>query len=186
LGLFAICFHALLLFGTACTPAKIVRMGPKIPPRPADCDIEVLKKGVEPSRPYRDVGLVELEHCEDYLRLPCRKWLIQAGCKLGGQVAYLPEEGGPVLDTATVVRSQSAHIVDGPVTYRIIIAAYVADLDYDLDTDPVVNSRRCKPTCKENETCVNGRCKRSADCKVEKGKANNKDPDDFESGRCPE
>ncbi len=185
-GLLCICSAVLLLCGTACSPAKIVRMGPEISPRSANCEVEVLKKGEVPPRPYRDIGLVELKNCEDYMRLPCRKWLTQAACKLGGQVAYLPDQGGPVLDSSTLLRSQGRHVIDGPVTYRIIIAAYVADLDYDVDTDPVVNSRICKPRCKENEACVNGTCKRSEDCEEKKGEATDKDPDDSKSGRCSE
>ncbi len=182
--LFSFCCAAWYLCGAGCSPAKIVRMGPEIPPRSADCEVDVLKKGAVPPRPYRDIGLVELENCEDYMRLPCRKWLTRAVCKLGGQVAYLPDQGGPVLDSSTLLRSQGGHVVDGPVTYRIIIAAYVADLVYDLDTDPVINSRICKPRCKENETCTNGTCKPSEDCKEKKGEATGEDPDDLKSGRC--
>ncbi len=185
-GILFVCCLAILLVGAACAPAKVVQMGPKIPPRPDDCDIEVLKKGAVPSRPYRDIGLVELENCQDYLRLPCRRWLTEAACKLGGQVAYLPNDGGPVLDTAPVETPEKGYIIDGPVTYRILVAAYVADLEYNLDTDPVVSSRVCKPACKPQETCVNGTCKPTEDCKVKEEKATTGDPDDFESGRCPE
>ncbi len=164
-----ICF--LFLIVTACSPSSISRIGPSVPPRSFDCDVEVLEKGNTPSRPYRDVGVVALENCQDYRTMPCRKWLTDAVCELGGHVAYLPEEGGPVKEF-------------GPVTFRIVAAAFIAELPYNLEDDPVYQSLVCDPRCKKDETCVDGSCKKTSDTdcqtKVEK------EPDDFKAGRCTE
>jgi hypothetical protein len=114
----------------ACSPAAIVRIGPPLPARPAGCGIEVLAEGA-PSRPYRDVGLVELSNCEDYRDPPCRLWLEDAACELGGQVAYLPAEG----------RTQSGI---GPVTFRVMVAAYLSKLRPDPETNPVDRALSCR------------------------------------------
>ena len=66
---------ALLL---ACSPASVSRIGPPVPPRPDDCEIEILDREEKPSRPYRDVGMVSLENCQDYRTPPCSEWLRRA------------------------------------------------------------------------------------------------------------
>ncbi|MDD5308611.1 MAG: hypothetical protein PHU25_14935 [Deltaproteobacteria bacterium] len=114
----------------ACSPAAIVHIGPPLPARPSGCGVEVLKDGT-PSRPYRDVGLVELSNCQDYRVPPCRLWLEDAACELGGQVAYLPSEG----------RTQSGM---GPVTFRVMVAAYLFELRPDPDANPVDKALSCR------------------------------------------
>ena len=166
----------LIFMVAACSPSSISRIGPTVPRRPADCDVAILEKGETPPRPYRDVGVVALDNCQDYRSLPCRKWLEEAVCELGGHVAYLPEEGGPKREF-------------GPVTFRIIAAAYIAALPYDFEDSPVYKSRTCKPQCKSDEACVDGACQKTvaADCQgqVEKEPAE-KTQDDFKGGRCTE
>jgi hypothetical protein len=114
----------------ACSPAAIVHIGPPVPARPTGCGIEVLGEGT-PSRPYRDVGLVELSNCEDYREPPCRQWLEDAACELGGQVAYLPSEG----------RTRSGM---GPVTFRVMVAAYLSELRPDPESSPVDRALSCR------------------------------------------
>ena len=46
---------ALGLALTACNPATISRIGPAVPARGPDCEIEVLDDDQAPSRPYRDL-----------------------------------------------------------------------------------------------------------------------------------
>jgi len=77
------------------------------------CDVLVLAPGKTPDRPYRDVGVVELQHCPDYEESPCRKWLIKAACSLGGDVAYFAEPVRPEYEY-------------NAITYRVTVAAYVA------------------------------------------------------------
>jgi hypothetical protein len=172
----------------ACSPATSVRIGPKVPERPANCEMEVLKRGETPTRPYRDVGLVELENCQDYDQLPCLKWLVEAACGLGGHVAYLPDNGGgPVLDTAPIMPYEGGQLATGTVTYRVLVAAYAAALNHDLENDPVYKSRTCQPACAAGEVCSDGACRRAEDCDdAVKEAAKVKDPDAFSTGRCTE
>ncbi|MCP4675135.1 MAG: hypothetical protein GY854_06440 [Deltaproteobacteria bacterium] len=144
---------AMLVPAVSCSPATVSRIGPSVPPRTDDCDIEVLEPGETPSRPYRDVGMVTLENCQDYRSPPCREWLRRAACEIGGQVAYFTDEG----------RTNEQF---GPVTFRVLVAAYVADLRYDPKTDPLYRSRLCDPPCKEDEKCEEGTCRPAAgaDC----------------------
>ncbi|MCP4603104.1 MAG: hypothetical protein GY847_21750 [Proteobacteria bacterium] len=162
---------AIWLLAGACSPASISRIGPSVPPRQANCEIESLKKGEKPSRPYRDVGMVALENCQDYLTLPCSEWLRKAACELGGQVAYILEGGFPSNQF-------------GPVTFKVMVAAYVADLRYNLDNDPIYRSRTCSPPCIGDEKCVDGACRPAseADCEVEAAEKKNKENDPVE--RC--
>jgi len=130
-----------------CSPATISRIGPPIPPRAKGCDVQILEKGEKPSRPYRDVGMVTLENCQDYRTPPCKRWLEDAACELGGSVAYEDENQRPQGD------------IVAPMTYRVLVAAYVADLAPGAN-DPVMSSRPCIPPCLEGERCVAGRCVR--------------------------
>jgi hypothetical protein len=97
--------------------------------------------------------MVALENCQDYRTPPCRNWLADAVCELGGQVAYFSEPDRP--------ESQM-----GPVTFRILVAVYVADLRPDVANDVVMQSRVCDPPCKEGEICKGGQCRSAseADC----------------------
>ncbi len=136
-----------------CTPATISRIGPPLDPRSADCDVELLEEGEKPSRPYRDVGMVTLENCQDYTTRPCVTWLNEAACQLGGSVAYLPEEQRPTSD-----------MVVAPMTFRVMVAVYVADLITTRD-DAVLNSRKCDPPCGAGKRCGNLECvSADADC----------------------
>jgi hypothetical protein len=130
----------------ACSPVKIARIGPSVPPRGEPCDVEVLEEGQVPDRPYRDVGGVELDNCQDYRVPPCRTWLVDAACELGGHVAYLPEGGKPQTDFA-------------PLRFRLLVAAYVADLRPDPETDIVLKALTCDPPCTAGQVCSGGTCK---------------------------
>ena len=123
----AVAIAALLLAG--CFSATVSRIGPPVPPRNPDCDIEVLAPGQRPSRPYRDVGMVTLENCQDYMTPPCLGRLEKAACGLGGAVAYFDEDQKPAAD------------IVAPMTYRVLVAAYVADLVSGED-DPVLGSKK--------------------------------------------
>ncbi len=162
---------ALGLLMTGCSPASISRIGPGIQPRSTDCEIEVLEEGRKPSRPYRDVGMVSLENCQDYLTLPCREWLRKAPCEIGGQAAYLSDEYHP-----------NSGI--GPVTYKVMVAAYVADLRYNLEDDPIYRSRTCRPPCDNGYRCVDGTCKPVLDAGCTGGAGGDAGSDDVASGRC--
>jgi hypothetical protein len=94
--------------------------------------------------------MVSLENCQDYNFPPCRTWLEKAVCELGGQVVYEPEEGHRLNEF-------------GPVTYRLLVAAYVADLRPSPD-DPVFKSRLCDPRCAKDERCIDARCVANVPC----------------------
>jgi hypothetical protein len=111
-----------------CSPAVISRIGPAVPARGESCGIELLEPGELPQRPYRDVGVVSLENCQDYRDPPCRGWLTEAACELGGQVAYVPDE---------TLRDGF-----GAMTCTVTVAAYVADLRPDPENDPVLGAER--------------------------------------------
>lgn len=116
----------------ACAPVSVTRIGPSLPPRAERCDVEVLDRGEIPKRPYRDVGLVTIESCEDYRLAPCRGWLEEAVCSVGGQVAYVSEERRPDPGFA-------------PMRAQVLVAVYVSDLRPDPKSDPVLRSRACDP-----------------------------------------
>ncbi len=137
---------------SACSPAKLSRIGPKMPARPDGCEVEILEEGVLPGRPYRDIGSVALENCQDYRVPPCSRWLADAVCELGGQIAYLPENDRP-----------TSHL--GPVTFQLMVATYVSELRPDGENDPFLKSL-CDPPCQSGEVCRQGECKPAdgADC----------------------
>jgi hypothetical protein len=141
---------ALVALAGACSPVTISRIGPPVPPRDPGCDLEVLEEGEKPTRPYRDLGVVRLDNCQDYLTPPCRTWLAEAACELGGHVAYLPEDGRPQTDFA-------------PLTFRVVVAAYIAELRPAAD-DVVLDALTCDPPCQAGEVCSGGICKPAEDC----------------------
>jgi hypothetical protein len=144
-----ICLFAVAgaMFSTGgCSPASPTRIGPSLPPKPTDCEMEIIKRGEKPTRPYRDVGMVALENCPDYRMAPCREWLRKAVCELGGQVVYELEKTRP-----------DSQILS-PVTYRVVVAVYVADLPYSLENDPIYKAKMCDPACGEKERCKDGEC----------------------------
>jgi hypothetical protein len=155
----------------ACVPVSIARIGPAVSAKKPGCDIEILPSGESPSRPYRDLGVVTLENCQDYEMRPCSDWLVDAACELGGQVAYLPEEGGMPRDEFVVM----------PMTYRVIVSAYVADLRVPIEDNPVAKSRICSPECTGDESCVDGECRQPPDCDKEEAK-----PKEIQAEKCME
>jgi hypothetical protein len=96
----------------ACSPATISRIGPTLTPREPDCDVEVLPPGEKPTNAHRDIGMVSLQNCQEYHVNPCRKWLTDAVCQMGGHVAYLPDPIPP--------RNEF-----DAVNYRVMVAVYV-------------------------------------------------------------
>lgn len=100
-----------LLAAVACGPAQISRIGPSLPPREPNCEVDVLEPGATPFLAHRDIGVVSLQNCQQYHVNPCRKWLIKAVCEMGGQVAYLPEPEPP--------RNEL-----DPVSFRVLVAVY--------------------------------------------------------------
>jgi len=131
----------LLLAAAACSPVTISRIGPAAPPRPAGCAVEVRDPGREPERPYRRVGIVILEQCQDYRAAPCRNWLVDAACELGGHVAWLEESGRPDSGVSSMV-------------FRVTVAAHVLDLPADGGGDPFEREMRRRrppaPDCEED------------------------------------
>lgn len=123
---------ALLCALTACSPASISRIGPPLPARLAECDIEILDPGAAPERPYRDVGVVTLQNCQDFRTRPCRDWLVEAACGLGGQVAYIHADA----------RRADSPVVE-PMRFRVMVAAYASDLRPDMANDPVAKALAC-------------------------------------------
>lgn len=133
------------LFLPACSPVTISRIGQQQQPRTSGCEIEVLKKGEKPSRPYKDVGVVALENCYDYTTPPCLGWLENAACELGGHVAYMTEE-----------RREPSPF--DPVVYRVMVAAYLSEMEPHHSVDRELRSRMCNPECEEGEICRDGQC----------------------------
>lgn len=136
----------------ACSPVFVAHIGPPVPPRDPGCDLELLEEGQLPDRPYRDVGLVELDNCQDFRTPPCRGWLEEAACELGGHVIYLPEDPPPRNDFTS------------PLRFRLLVAAYVSALRPDPESDIIFNAVKCDPPCAADEKCVGGECKPAEDC----------------------
>ncbi len=120
---------SLFLFAAACGPAQISRIGPSVPPREQNCEVEVLEPGETPFHAHRDIGMVSLQNCQQYHVNPCRKWLVDAVCEMGGQVAYLPNPEPPRNDF-------------DPVNFRVLVAVYTIG-GPRAEEDPPAN------TCKE-------------------------------------
>lgn len=133
-----------ILFCLGCSPVSVSRIGPPVDPRSADCEIEVLEEGTLPTRPHRDVGMVSLENCQDFRVNPCKKWLVEAACSLGGHFAYRTEDQN--------LRDGRPDMYAGPITYRVVVGAYIADLVPDADKDPVLNSQQSD--CDENVASI--------------------------------
>jgi len=142
-----ISLFATALSASACAPLNVAHIGPQLEPRGAGCTVEILDRGEVPNRPYRDVGLVTIENCQDYRTAPCRGWLEEAACGLGGQVAYVSEDRRPDSGLSPAMRVQ------------VLVAVYVSDLRPEPETDPVLGSRTCDPECAEGSTCEGGECK---------------------------
>jgi hypothetical protein len=143
---------ALTTATTACSPVFVSRIGPPVPARDPGCELELLEEGQLPDRPYRDVGMVELDNCQDYRTPPCRTWLEEAACELGGNVIYPPQDPPPRNDFTA------------PLRFRLMVAAYVTALRPDPEKDIIFNAVRCDPPCEEDERCVGGSCKPAEDC----------------------
>jgi hypothetical protein len=79
----------------ACSPVSISHIGPALPSRGKGCEVVVFPPGEEPPRPYRDIGVVHLTNCQEYTWGPCKQWLIDGVCELGGNLAYLPDPVPP-------------------------------------------------------------------------------------------
>jgi hypothetical protein len=160
------------LFAAACAPITVSRIGPELAPREDKCAVEVLDRGEAPARPYRNVGLVAVESCEDYRTPPCRGWIEEAACELGGQIAYVDASARPEAPGISPMRAQ------------VLVAVYVADLRPDPETDPVLRSRTCDPPCGAGMRCVNRECVTAAasDCPA----AELKTPGKAEAAEAPE
>jgi len=130
----------------ACTPATVSTIGPRIPAKDPGCEIEILDPGEIPDRPYRDVGVVSLESCQDYREPPCEGWLVERACSLGGDVAYV--SGDPE-------RIRRA----GPVTFRVLVAAWVSGLRPDPESLRVRRIEACDPPCPDGLVCRDGECR---------------------------
>jgi len=160
----------------ACAPVSVSHIGPRLAPREEKCAVEVLDKGETPGRPYRDIGLVTVETCEDYRMPPCRTWIVEEACKMGGQIAYVEESARPNAPTVAPLRA------------RVLIAAYVSDLRPDPETDPLLRSRTCEPACGAGMRCVNRECVPSgdADCAAKELKTPEKTEASQPSEKCLE
>ncbi len=168
-------FVGCVLLVAACSPTRIARIGPPLPPKPPTCDVEVLEDDAVPSKPYRDVGMVELTNCQDYRDPPCLNWLTKAVCELGGDVAYKPEDDN--LDANT-----------GTINFRLMVAAYVGDIRSDFGSNKVFDPTKCNPRCGEEEVCLDGKCQ-PKDCEaaaeaLKKALEEGKEPD--VDGKCVE
>ncbi|MBN2340607.1 MAG: hypothetical protein JXX29_07880 [Deltaproteobacteria bacterium] len=130
-----IVFIVLSFVVAACAPATSSRIGPSMTPKSEDCEIEILKEGEVPDRPYRDVGIVSLKNCPDYATAPCRQWLTREACLLGGDVAY---------GATDPTRDGRPDQLAGDVTYTVTIGAYVSHVVPEKD-DPVLNATPAEP-----------------------------------------
>ena len=111
----------------SCSPVSITRIGPPLIPRGEDCEVQIFEEGDLPNRPYRDVGMVTLDNCQDHRVPPCAKWLRKAVCEVGGSFAY-PAQGAGT-DAADYfpddgLTASGAHMM----TVRMMVGAFVVDL----------------------------------------------------------
>ncbi len=131
-----IIFAAAAVISWSCSPVSISRIGPPLVSRGEGCEVQILEKDDLPNRPYRDVGMVTLDNCQDH-RVPlCSNWLKKAVCELGGSFAYPVQETGTG-DAADYfpnddLTAAGAHMM----TVRMMVGAYVVD----LVTDPLYES----------------------------------------------
>ena len=120
-------FAAAAVFAWSCSPVSITRIGPPLIPRGEDCEVQIFEEDNLPNRPYRDVGMVTLDNCQDH-RVPlCSNWLRKAVCEIGGTFAYPVRRAGT--DAADyfpndALTASGAHMM----TVRMMVGAYVADL----------------------------------------------------------
>lgn len=152
---YQILLYTTLTVISGCSAASVSRIGPTLSPRSPDCDVEILEAGTKPTRPYRDVGVVSLKNCQDYRTRPCRDWLAEAVCRLGGHVAYV-DEGSNRIGQFGPANQQTT------VTYRVMAAAYASEIYGPLGDDPIYRSRTCEPPCGKGKACVDGECAESA------------------------
>lgn len=131
---------ASLSLALACAPVTSSRIGPPVSPKSENCDIEILTEGEVPNRPYRDVGVVSLSNCQDYMAGPCKNWLIKEACKLGGDVAYPAED---------LKRDGRPDNLAGTITVSVTVGAYVNHV-VPGDNDPVLNASPAEP-CETSE-----------------------------------
>jgi hypothetical protein len=117
------------LLVAACSPVTISRIGPDLPRRPPGCAIEILDPGRVPDRPHRVAGVVALDNCQDYRAEPCRGWLEDAACELGGHVAWVEDGGRP--DSGV-----------SPMLVRVTVAAWVSELVAGGRDDPFAAEMR--------------------------------------------
>jgi hypothetical protein len=132
---------SLIVLVSACSPATISRLGPSLPPRKPNCEVEVLEPGKTPFHAHRDIGVVSLENCQQYHVNPCRKWLIDAVCKMGGQVAYLPNPEPP--------RNEF-----DPVNFRVLVAVYTIGGPGGEDDPPANVCKEPEPEDPAPERCM--------------------------------
>jgi len=95
-----------------CLPVSATRIGPPRPARDAGCEVEFVTAG-EPTRPYRDVGGLTVQNCQDWQAAPCREWIREAACGLGGEVVYQLADQRP-----------TALVASEAMTVRVIVAAW--------------------------------------------------------------
>ena len=119
----------------------ISRIGPTLPPREPDCEVEVLDPGKTPFHAHRDIGMVSLQNCQEYHVNPCRQWLIDAVCQMGGQVAYLSDPEPPRNDF-------------DPVNFRVMVAVYVIGGPAGAAGGPVEGCEEPDPEASEMERCL--------------------------------
>ncbi len=117
LGIAAALVLCLLL--SSCIPAQTTRIGPPRKPREAKCEIAVLPPGKSPDRPWVDIGAVMLENCQEYHVGLCKKRLINRACKLGGEIAYLPNPTPPLNEFNNI-------------NYRVLVAVYAVPLEANI------------------------------------------------------
>jgi hypothetical protein len=134
----------LSLFVTAllggCSPVSISRIGPAQPNRGKGCDVDVIPPGEAPPHPYRDIGVVHLTNCQEYTTGPCRRWLVDGVCTLGGNVAYL-------LDPKPSENEFDA------VNYRITAGIYI-DQKKSTGDEPGCKEPPADPDETEMERCM--------------------------------
>jgi hypothetical protein len=140
---------ALAAAGGACTGSEVVRVGPKRPSRPADCEVAVYFS--PPPFPVTDVATARAQCHVLSGRDECIAELRRDACRLGADTMYGIEEAKRVdymfVSATLAVQETSVTVTRRPIPPPPAPAPPAGDAAAD-----------CEPICSPGFACVSGQC----------------------------